>query len=1117
MTRSIILLTLVSATAFAQQDWMTTFIGGGPNGIPALQSDVNDPAAVRLDSAGNYYIAACSANRVFKVNTGGTLTVVAGLGPSGYAGDGVSGGAGNALLNCPAGVAVDGGGNVYFSDYYNDVVRKVDATGTITTVAGIAGACGYNGDGAPATSFELCHPFGLALDNNGNLFIADSGNCRVRKLVLSTDTISTYAGTGSCSFFGDGGSAISAKVNVPSGVALDGSGNLYIADTNNYRIRQVIKSTGIIGTVAGSGTYGFSGDGAAATAAEITHVYEGVAVNNAGTKVTIADANNYRIRQFTVGGNISTIAGTGAPGFFGDGGAAISAQFNLPEGVAVTSAGAVYVADRSNDRIRQFTVGGNISTVAGNGGNKFPTLETGVPPQGVVFNNPTALIDDPSGNVFVNDSSNYIVRKLVQSQDLVNIFAGNGTRGNTGNGGPATLAQLNLNYGVARDSSGNIYIADTGNCVVREVNTSNPPIISVFAGTTCGYSGDGGPATSAQLNQPYDVYVDSANNVYIADTFNHIIRKVSGGKITTVAGTPNKAGYLGDGDPAILAYLQYPNSVSKDGAGNLYIADTNNCVIREVYAATGIIDTIAGIGRTCGFTGDGLAVENRLNFPAGVLADPNGHLFIADTNNHLVRWIDPSGNMTTVAGNGTPALAGDGNWATLGELFYPSNIARDGAGNILIADQNNLRVREVSAFAAVGVPVSSLAFGLVTVGTSSTPQILTVSALGPLTIGNISTTGAFSEIDNCGASLANGKTCSIYVVFKPTAGGAATGMLAIQDNGFFTSTTVINLSGTGSALSVTGGPLAFGSQAVKTTSAAQTVTVTNKSSAKVTMKTIAVNETTDFAISANTCPASGSKLAAGASCTISVTFTPQTTGAKKGALLINDSDPSSPQVVGMTGTGTSKVTFKPSSVTFATQAIGTTSATSKIVLTNGTGAPLTLGNPAISFTGPFASAHATTCTNGLPIAINGTCAIFVTFTPTDIGYVSGSLSVSDNDASSPQTVALAGTGTGIEFTPSSVNFGTSNVGVQVQSTVTITNTSGSTVQFTAWNITGTNSTDFYNNLADPPCGGSLVAGAVCTFTMYFRPSLVGAESASFNLYDNSPGSPQTLSLTGTGQ
>jgi Abnormal spindle-like microcephaly-assoc'd, ASPM-SPD-2-Hydin/NHL repeat len=1129
MRRIIISIAFIvtSLPAWAQQDWITTLIGGGPNDIPALQGDINDPTTVTLDSAGNYYIAACAANRVYKVNTAGTILVVAGLGPGGYAGDGVVGGAGNALLNCPNGVVADSSGNVYISEYNNQTIRKVDTSGTITTIAGVLNECSYNGDGSPATNFWVCHPGGMALDNSGNLFIADAGNCRVRKLALSTKTISTVAGTGSCGYNNDNISATTAEVNQPDGVALDTAANLYIADTNNYRIRLVTKSTGIITTIAGNGTYGFSGDGGPAISAEITHVYEGIAVNGAGTSVTIADDNNVRVRQFAVSGNpntgdIFTIAGTGVTGFFGDGGAAISAEFNGPQGVAMTSSGSIYVADRYNERIREFSVVGNpntgdINTVAGNGGKTFPTLETGVPPQGVVFNYPFGILEDPSGNVFVNDTENYLVRELVKSTDLVNLFAGNGTRGSTGNGGPATAAELNDNYGVARDSAGNIYIADTYNCVVREVLASTG-IINIFAGTgSCTYGGDGGPATSAGLYYPYGVYVDSANNVYIADTYNHIIRKVTSGTISTVAGTPQSGGFLGDGDPATAAKLDEPYAITKDGVGNLYIADTDNCVIREVVAATGLIQTVAGLPKTCGYTGDGLAVENRLNYPQGLYGDSNGNLLIGDTNNQMVRWVDPSGNLTTIAGTGTAGLSDDGNYATLADLYYPAGVTRDSAGDTLIVDQYNYRVRQVSAFAAVGVSTTSLAFGLVSVGTNSGPQTVTVSALGPLTIGNIATTGAFSESDSCGTSLANGKTCTIYVFFKPTAAGNATGTLTISDNGFFRSTTVINLSGTGSVITVTGGPLAFGSQAVKTTSAAKTVTVTNTSSTAVTMRGIALNETTDFAISANTCPASGSTLGAKASCTISITFKPATTGTKKGALLISDSDPSSPQIVGMIGTGTSNVAFSPTSVTFTRQPIGTTSSSTRIVLTNNTGATLTLGNPALSFTGPFASAHATTCTNGLPVAAAGTCAIFVTFTPQVVGYVTGSLSVADSDASSPQAVALAGTGTGVEFTPSSINFGTSNIGTRVQSTVTITNVSGSPITFTAWTITGANSADFTTTLADPPCTGSLQSGGVCTFTMYFTPSISGAESATLSVYDNSPGSPQTLALTGTGQ
>jgi hypothetical protein len=444
--------------ALAQQDVITTLMGGGPNGIPALQSDIYDPKAISVDASGNYYFSAYGQNRTFKVNTSGTLTVVAGLGVAGYGGDGLFGGAGEALLDFPDGVVADTAGNVYIADVYNCIVRKVDTTNTISTIAGLPNQCGYGGDNGPAVSAFLYHPSTLALDSSGNLFIADQGNCRIGKLVLSTGVITTYVGTGttvSCGYAGDGGLATSALLNQPTGIAVDNAGNLYISDTNNYRIREVTKSTGIISTIAGTGTYGYGGDGGAATSALISHVYEGVAVNGAGTTVTIADTSNTRIRQFTVGGSINTVADSnGAVGFCGDGTPALSACFNSPQCVAVSSSGNIYVSDQNNNRVRLFTVGGNISTVAGNGSNSTPTLSSGVPPQGVVLNCPYALLVDPAGNAFVNDSNNCLVRELVASTNLVNFFAGTGTCGDTGDGGPATSAELNKNYAVARDSTG---------------------------------------------------------------------------------------------------------------------------------------------------------------------------------------------------------------------------------------------------------------------------------------------------------------------------------------------------------------------------------------------------------------------------------------------------------------------------------------------------------------------------------------------------------------------------------------------------------------------------------------------------------------------------------------
>src|SRR5215471_7830556 len=442
---------LVSYPALSQ-DVVTTAIGGGPNGIPAIDANLYNPYGVAVDISGNVYIASYNQHRVFKVNIStGVISVVAGSGATGYAGDGVTGGASNASLNHPFAVAVDTTGNVYIADQSNCVIRKVDTANTITTIAGTAGSCGYSGDGGKGTSAQLYYPDGLGLDSNGNLFIGDQNNCDVRRLILATDTISTYAGNHTCGYSGDGGAATSAELSSVGGVAADSSGNLFIADYGNCVIREVIKATQKISTVAGNHTCGYTGDGGPATSAQMNQVF-GIAVN--GTAITISDYYN--------------------------------------------------------ERIRQFTVGGNINTVAGNGTACSGTCGAGGPATGVVLNYPYEIADDSSGNVYIADSHDYMVRENVKSSGLVNFFAGNGTYGYSGDGGPATSAELTSTYGVAKDSLGNVYIADTNNCLIRKVNTAG--VISTFAGLVvggasprCGYTGDGGAATGAELNQPYNV------------------------------------------------------------------------------------------------------------------------------------------------------------------------------------------------------------------------------------------------------------------------------------------------------------------------------------------------------------------------------------------------------------------------------------------------------------------------------------------------------------------------------------------------------------------------------------------------------------------------------------
>ena len=290
----------------------------------------------------------------------GDLSALAGNGTAGATGDGAK--AIDAELYAPYGTAADSAGDVYIADTDNHRVRKVAADGTITTFAG-TGTNGFSGDGGAATAAKLSYPGGVAVDSAGNVYIADTGNARVRK-VTTGGTISTVAGGGFL-FLGDGGPATSATLNYPTRLAFDLSGNLLIADSVNHRIRRVTWSDGKINTVAGTGTSGASGDGAAATSAQLSYP-TGIAVDTSGN-VYVADTNNHEVRRFTIGGTISTFAGTGTLGFAGDGGAATAAQLDYPGGVAVDPAGNVFIADTSNNRVRRVDPTNVITTIAGTG------------------------------------------------------------------------------------------------------------------------------------------------------------------------------------------------------------------------------------------------------------------------------------------------------------------------------------------------------------------------------------------------------------------------------------------------------------------------------------------------------------------------------------------------------------------------------------------------------------------------------------------------------------------------------------------------------------------------------------------------------------------------------
>jgi hypothetical protein len=422
-----------------------------------------------------------------------------------------------------------------------------------------------------------------------------------------------------------------------------------------------------------------------------------------------------------VPGLITTVAGTGTYfGYSGDGGAATSAWLYYPEAVAVDAAGDQYIADSANSVVREVNaVTGTISTVAGNGNSGY-----------------------------------------------------------SGDGGPATSATLSYLSAVALDAAGNLYITDPNNCVIREVTAATGVITTVAGNGTQGDSGDGGPATGAQLGVPNGVALDAAGNLYIADSFYPVIREVNAvtGVISTVAGN-GATGYMGDGGAAISAELNWPTGIALDAAGNLYIADTNNSVIREVNLATGVITTVAGNG-TPGYNGDGgPATSAELSNPQGVVVDAAGNLYLTDEGNGVVREVEAAtGTINTIAGNGSSAYFGDGGPATSAAFNAPAGIALDAAGNQYLADGGNSVIREVSISGALNLPTPSPVPATVS---NTGNQPLTISAIA--TSANFATDPG-STTCSLTAPLAAGASCVVGVVYTATAGGSLTGVLTITDN-----------------------------------------------------------------------------------------------------------------------------------------------------------------------------------------------------------------------------------------------------------------------------------------------------------------------------------------------
>jgi trimeric autotransporter adhesin len=631
---------LLFSTATSAQTFVISTFAGGPPGslaaVAALKAALGETQFVVADDSDNIYFST-TLSCIFKVDKNGILTRIAGNGHAGFYGDGgpasqsaLSFGAADINSFDGGALAIDAAGNLYVVDSGNQRVRKISTDGSIKTIAGGASQ-GYTNDGFPALSVAfqgvtavavdpsgnvyaadyngiykitpdgILHTIpgsptfqgfvGLTMDAKGNLYVADQLGNQVLQ-VSTSGTILQIVGNGTAGYSGDGGPATSAELNSPVGLAVDLAGNLYIADAGNSLIRKVTPD-GNIHTIAGGAHQ--LGDGGPATSAQLLYPY-GVAVDGAGN-VIIADVGHNSIREVSPSGTISTIAGNGGWGFAGDGGPAKNAQFGISlsssqpiwgGALAVDDKGDLYIADTANLRIRMISPDGNIQTVAGTGTTNEDTGDGGAAVAATI-NYPYGLAADSAGNFYIGDG---IIRK-VSASGVITTVALNGSRGLTVDASSnlyfsgvkltpnGTLTQSAGGWASAVDSDGNLFAADINGYVVRKI--AKDGTITVVAGDgTPGFSGDGGQATSAQLNTPTAIAVDIIGDLFIADCFNQRIRIVTpDGIISTIAGYGSQ-GYSGDGSVAINAQFGLISGMAVDRTGNLYLADQTYNAIRLV-------------------------------------------------------------------------------------------------------------------------------------------------------------------------------------------------------------------------------------------------------------------------------------------------------------------------------------------------------------------------------------------------------------------------------------------------------------------------------------------------------------------------------------------------------
>ena len=713
----------------------------------------------------------------------------------------------------------------------------------------------------------------------------------------------------------------------------------------------------------------------------------------------------------------------------------------------------------------------------------------------------------------------------------VNQIAGLINQTALGDGGPATAAALQNPMGVAYDSNGNLYIADEEHFAVRKIDTSG--IITTVAGTDTAASGysttpppANTPATSFAIGHPNGLAIDSNNNLYFSDLIFNVVYRVDAVTkyITVYAGTFGaSSGYTGDGGLATAAKLASPYGLAFDASNNLYIADEANNVVRVVYASTGKIATFAGTGVDAGVLGGcptttyntsfngGLATAANLCRPVGVAVDPAGNVYISQLDYNIVNVVGTNGDINAFAGTGTNTsygYTGDGGPATSAELYKPYGLYVSPSGDLYIADQSGEAIREVDAAGIIHTVYggSCCGSGYFRIGIIGLPDT------EAMVVGGV----ALSPVD-----------AAYFITMDPY------GTLVVSNSGGWAITSA------GSA-----GQYVFPNQQVDTTSSAYSVSLSNPSGVVLNFSGTPVI-TGPFAISGGTCNFAGS-LAAGATCTVGITFTPTADETYPGSIVIGGNVSGSSSTITLSGTGTGTppaapiAGLNPSPLNFTNTTAGAMSPATVTVSDTGN-AVMNLSNIYISATGAnvgiFTIGSSGTCTSTSTIQPSGSCTVVVDFSPTSATSYTATLYVYDNAANSPQTVTLNGTGTSasapaVSISPSSYVFPATTAQSGYQSgngnpAITVKNIGNAPLTFTGstpFTIIngGTSSpisvypngscTETYVNFST-----SMPANDNCTITVQFWPQSAGAFQATLSVADNASNSPQTVLLSGIGK